>query len=198
MVESCKTDKKFLSSTHNMKKKNTTNIYLIGPLGAGKSSVGKCLAQLAQLDFYDSDHEVERLTGVDISWIFEVESEAGFRKREAETIATLTQLNHIVLSTGGGTIMNKTNRRLLRENGIVVYLQVSLDRQVKRTARKKQARPMLIIYNTREKLEQLNQIRNPLYEEIANLTYRTDDLSPHALALQILKDVEEYRKNETA
>lgn len=166
------------------------NIYLIGPLGAGKSSVGKCLAELAKLTFYDSDHEIERLTGVDISWIFEVEGEAGFRKREAETIAVLTKLDHIVLSTGGGAVINKTNRKLLRENGVVVYLKVSIERQLQRTSRKKDSRPLLKVYNTKEKLEQLNKTRSPMYEEIAKLTYETDDLSPRALATQILKDIE--------
>lgn len=176
-----------------MKKKNTSNIFLIGPLGSGKSSVGKCLAELANLSFYDSDQEIERLTGVDISWIFEVEDEEGFRKREADMIAKLTQLDHIVLSTGGGAILNRTNRRLLSENGIVVYLQVSIAQQIKRTSHKKNSRPLLKVYNTKEKLEQLNNVRSPLYEEIANLTYQTDEFSPNTLAEQILNDVNQLK-----
>ena len=116
-----------------MKEKKLNNIYLIGPMGSGKTTVGKSLAALTRKTLYDSDHEIERTTGVDISWIFEVEGEAGFRKREETVIAQLTQMNHIILSTGGGAVLASNNRQHLAQNGVVIYLQVSVNKQLKRT-----------------------------------------------------------------
>lgn len=172
-----------------MTKKNSQNIYLIGPMGAGKTSVGKSLSQLTHRIFIDSDHEIEKRTGVDIPWIFEVEGEEGFRKREAEVITQLTLLNNIVLSVGGGAITSLINRQHLSENGMVIYLQVSLEKQMKRIMTSKHSRPMLNKHNTAEKLQQLNETRQKLYESIADFTYDTDQFNPNDLAELIVKDI---------
>ena len=111
-----------------MKLKNN-NLFLVGPMGAGKSSVGRYLAKQLDMDFYDTDEEIEKRTGVDIAWIFDLEGEGGFREREAAVVAELAQLTHIVLATGGGSILEPENRDLLSKFGTVVYLEVSLPYQ---------------------------------------------------------------------
>lgn len=166
------------------------NLYLIGPMGAGKTSVGRQLAKLTKMTFYDSDAEIVAHTGVSISWIFEVEGEAGFRKREAEIIEKLCQLSGIVLSTGGGSIVTPSNREALQKNGIVIYLQVDLEVQLERTSRFTDTRPLLEgAIDPRSKLISLNEQREPLYESIAQLTYQTDNFDPHELATKILADI---------
>lgn len=169
-------------------KKNPHNIYLIGPMGAGKTSVGKCFATLAGSLLYDSDSEIEKRTGADIPWIFEKEGEAGFRKRESEMIELLCKLDNIILSTGGGAVLTESNRHHLSD-GIVLYLMVSIDIQFKRITQKRESRPLFIKYNTKEKLKKLNEEREPLYRSIADLIYSTDSLNPRQLATQILNDI---------
>ncbi len=163
-------------------------------MGSGKTSVGRALAQLTHLQLYDSDHEIEKRTGVDIAWIFEQEGERGFRKREAEVIEALTKLDRIILSTGGGAVLTESNRQNLTENGIVVYLQVSIEVQLARTERKKESRPVLMMNDSRDKLLALHRFRDPLYHEIADLVYDTDDLTPGDLAKQIMADVKMFRR----
>ena len=165
-------------------------------MGSGKTGVGKCLATLSTLTLYDSDEEIAKSTGVDIPWIFEKEGEAGFRKREAEVIANLTKCHHIILATGGGVVIAPDNRKQLANSGVVVYLQVSVEVQLKRTTRKKMSRPILMMYNSTEKLSQLNAIRHPWYCEIADLIYNTDNLTPLSLASQILKDIEKLKQEK--
>ena len=118
------------------------NIFLVGPMGAGKSTIGRHLADELHLDFYDSDQEIERRTGADIAWIFDLEGEDGFRKREETVINDLTDKQGIVLATGGGSIVTKAVRNRLSARGIVVYLQTTIDKQVARTQRDKR-RPLL-------------------------------------------------------
>ena len=113
------------------------NIFLVGPMGAGKSTIGRHLADELHLEFFDSDHEIERKTGADIAWIFDLEGEDGFRKRELETINELTDKQGIVLATGGGSIITPAVRNRLSARGIVVYLQTTIDKQVARTQRDK-------------------------------------------------------------
>jgi shikimate kinase len=143
------------------------NVFLIGPMGSGKTAVGKQVARLLNLPFVDSDHEIELRTGVDIPLIFEREGEAGFRKREREAIAELTQRSGIVLATGGGAVMDADNRRLLAERGWVVYLETSVAQQAERTGRTRH-RPLLNGGDPRQRLEELMRIREPLYREIAD------------------------------
>ncbi|WP_315957681.1 shikimate kinase [Coxiella burnetii] len=173
-------------------KKNLTNIYLIGPMGAGKTSVGSQLAKLTKRILYDSDKEIEKRTGADIAWIFEMEGEAGFRRREREMIEALCKLDNIILATGGGVVLDEKNRQQISETGVVIYLTASIDTQLKRIGQKgEMRRPLFIKNNSKEKLQQLNEIRKPLYQAMADLVYPTDDLNPRQLATQILVDIKQ-------
>lgn len=165
------------------------NIFLIGPMGAGKSTIGRHLADELHMEFYDSDQEIERRTGADIAWVFDIEGEEGFRRREESVINELTELQGIVLATGGGSIKSRDNRNRLSARGIVVYLQTSIDKQFARTQRDKK-RPLLQNDDPRRTLEGLADERNPLYEEIADLVVHTDDQSARVVANQIIKALE--------
>ncbi|WP_432454727.1 MULTISPECIES: shikimate kinase AroK [unclassified Agarivorans] len=162
------------------------NIFLIGPMGAGKSTIGRHLAQQLHLQFYDTDQEIERRTGADIAWVFDVEGEAGFRVREEGVIDDLTQLQGIVLATGGGSVISKENRNHLSARGIVVYLETTIDKQFARTQRDKR-RPLLQSDEPREVLENLAEERNPMYADVADYTVKTDDQSAKAVANQIIE-----------
>lgn len=169
------------------------NIFLIGPMGAGKTSVAKQLARMTNYDQYDTDEEIQKRTGVSVSWIFEVETEQGFRKREASMIDELTQMTHIILSTGGGCIVTPENRQALKERGYVVYLTVGLEQQVDRTSRQRGHRPLIDFPDARERLIQLNAEREPLYIATADKTYETDSQSPRGVAWQIYQDYLDFR-----
>jgi shikimate kinase len=149
------------------------NIFLIGPMGSGKTAVGRHLARLFHFTFHDSDADIESKTGVDIAFIFEKEGEAGFRVREKESIERLTRMESIVLATGGGAVIEPDNRRVLAARGVVVYLQTSIDQQLERT-RHGRHRPLLNGTDPEEKLRELMERRAALYAEIANLTVSTD------------------------
>ena len=149
------------------------NVFLVGPMGSGKSAVGRQLAQRLGLAFVDSDEEIEARTGVDIAYIFEREGEAGFRQREAEVIDALTTREGLLLSTGGGAILDPRTRERLRARGRVVYLQTSVDQQLART-RRSNDRPLLNNEDPRGTLERLFQQRAPLYLEVAEIVVDTD------------------------
>lgn len=162
-----------------------SNIFLIGPMGAGKTTVGRRLAELRGLEFIDSDHEIEARTGVDIPYIFEREGEAGFRKRESQVIAELVMRQGIVLATGGGVVLDADNRRVLSAHGYVVYLHASIEQQLHRTARADN-RPLLNnVTDRRGVLSTLLAQRDPLYREIADLIVNTDSRSAKALVHEI-------------
>ncbi|MBD1387933.1 shikimate kinase AroK [Neiella sp. HB171785] len=166
------------------------NIFLVGPMGAGKSTIGRQLAQELHLQFFDSDQEIEKRTGADISWVFDIEGEAGFRAREESVINDLTEKQGIVLATGGGSIKSKENRNRLSARGIVVYLETSIDKQFARTQRDKR-RPLLAnADDPREVLEELAGERNELYNEIADVVVQTDDQSAKVVASQIIKQLD--------
>ncbi|MFT6084948.1 MAG: shikimate kinase [Glaciecola sp.] len=164
------------------------NIFLVGPMGAGKSTIGRHLADELHLDFYDSDQEIEKRTGADIAWIFDLEGEDGFRKREEDIINDLTDKQGIVLATGGGSIVSKNVRNRLSARGIVVYLQTTIDKQVARTQRDKR-RPLLQNSDPEQVLRDLADERNPLYTEVADYVVETDDQSARAVANQIISKI---------
>jgi len=145
-----------------------SNIYLIGPMGSGKTTIGSRLAQRMGLTFYDSDQEIESRTGASVSLIFEIEGEAGFRKRENRMLRELCGLKDVLVATGGGAIVNRANRALLRRSGVVVYLRTSVGQQLERLGRDR-TRPLLQTRNKEVKLAELASTRNPLYEETADL-----------------------------
>lgn len=162
------------------------NIFLIGPMGAGKSTIGRTLAKELKLDFYDSDEVIEQRAGADVAWIFDIEGEEGFRKREQKVIEELTQLNNIVLATGGGVIMTSENRNALAARGTVIYLKTSLQQQYERTKRDTK-RPLLRTSDLETRLEDLRIEREPFYEELADISFETDKLTVKAVANNIIK-----------
>jgi len=164
------------------------NVFLVGPMGAGKSTIGRHLADELHLEFFDSDQEIERRTGADIAWIFDLEGEDGFRKREETIIHDLTDKQGIVLATGGGSIVSKIVRNRLSARGIVVYLQTTIDKQVARTQRDKR-RPLLQTDDPEKILVALGEERNPLYEEVADYVIETDEQSARAVANQIISKI---------
>ncbi len=166
----------------------STNYFLVGPMGSGKSTVGKKLAQALDYAFFDSDKEIEHKTGVTIAHIFDIEGEAGFRRRETAMLAKLVQKKHIVLATGGGAILAKINRERLRDNGTVIYLKTSVDTILRRTSADR-ARPLLQTEDRRGRVQLLMQQRAPLYEEIADYVIETDQRTVSSVAAHILDDL---------
>lgn len=164
------------------------NIFLVGPMGAGKSAVGRYLARTLHLTFVDSDDEIEARTGVDIPFIFEKEGEAGFRKREAVVIDDLSKMDGVVLATGGGAIVDADSRSRLGGRGFVVYLYTSVDQQFKRTQRGRE-RPLLENTDPRAKLQALLDTRDPLYREIADAVVETDGRKVKSVADEIIEQV---------
>ncbi|QKT03422.1 shikimate kinase AroK [Ectothiorhodospiraceae bacterium 2226] len=160
-------------------------IFLVGLMGAGKTTVGRRLAEALQLEFVDSDHEIERRTGASIPLIFDVEGEAGFRRREAAVIDELTQRRGVVLATGGGAVLDPANRRHLAERGLVIYLSASLEQLWRRTSRDRN-RPLLQTQDPRAKLKQLMVERDPLYREIADVVVATDKRGVRHVVAEIL------------
>ncbi|MFM1892206.1 MAG: shikimate kinase [Pseudomonadota bacterium] len=165
-------------------------IFLVGPMGAGKTTIGRQLAQSLGLEFADSDQEIQRRTGVDIPTIFEFEGEAGFRSRERQVIDELTQLEGRVLATGGGAVLDPDNRRHLAARGIVVYLQCSPEQQYERTY-KDRNRPLLQTEDPLARLRELMAVRDPLYREVADLVVSTENRSAAVVARDILERIEQ-------
>jgi shikimate kinase len=167
------------------------NIFLIGPMGSGKTAVGKYLARVLDYPFLDSDHEIEQRTGADIPLIFEREGEAGFRHRERETIAELSSRQQIVLATGGGAVLDADTRRELQQRGWVVYLETSVAQQAERAGRTRH-RPLLHGADPTQRLGELLQVREPLYLAIADLTVSTNRRRVPAVAEFI---AQQYRES---
>ncbi|AKC60717.1 shikimate kinase AroK [Blochmannia endosymbiont of Camponotus (Colobopsis) obliquus] len=163
------------------------NIFLIGPMGAGKSTIGRQLAQQLNMEFFDSDQEIERRTGADIGWVFDVEGEEGFRCREERIINELTDKQGIVLATGGGSVKSRDTRNRLSSRGIVVYLSTTIEKQLIRTQRDKK-RPLLQIQGgpSMDILKTLAIERVPLYEEIADFIVQTDEQSAKMIVSKII------------
>lgn len=155
-------------------------------MGAGKTTVGRHLADLLGREFLDSDHEIERKTGATIPWIFEKEGEQGFRTRESVVINELTTKKNLVLATGGGVVTQAVNRDYLKQRGIVIYLYTPVELQLQRTYRDKN-RPLLQVENPEQKLRDLLNIRDPLYREVAHYIIETNQGAARDLAQRILQ-----------
>jgi len=168
------------------------SFFLVGPMGAGKSTIGRQLARCLKLKFIDSDREIEIRTGVDIPLIFELEGESGFRKRERKVIDELTAMPGTILATGGGVVMDKLNRQHLASRGRVIYLHTSVDQQLQRTAHDRN-RPLLLTANPKQKLEELTETRDPLYREIADWVIETDGCRVRDVVQQIVQKIEHSR-----
>ena len=167
---------------------SSSNLFLVGLMGAGKTTVGKLLAKHLGKQFIDSDHEIERRTGVKVHVIFELEGEAGFRAREAAVIDELSQQNNIVLATGGGAILQEENRRALHSRGTVIYLRANVEDLWRRTRHDK-SRPLLQTENPRARLQQLLTQRDPLYRETAHLVIDTGEQNVQKLLRNLEKEL---------
>ncbi len=161
------------------------SVFLVGPMGAGKTTVGRRLAQSLGLEFLDSDEEIERRTGTTIPIIFEIEGEAGFRRREHKVLSELTAQPGLVLATGGGAVLLPENRELLRSRGTVVYLRTSVSEQMRRT-RSSTHRPLLATDDPEERLRQLALEREPLYESVADITVDSPGRKVAATVAEVL------------
>ncbi|GAA6146840.1 MAG: shikimate kinase AroK [Thalassolituus sp.] len=167
----------------------TQSVFLIGPMGAGKSTIGRLLSQELKFEFYDSDKVIEDRCGADIPWIFDKEGEAGFREREESVIDELTQQKGIVLSTGGGAVLRAENRQHLASRGTVIYLCTSVEQQLARTARDRN-RPLLQTANPEAVLRKLFEERDPLYRSVADIIIETDQRNPRWVIQDLKKRLE--------
>lgn len=165
------------------------NIFLVGLMGAGKTTVGRALARKLNKQFIDSDHEIETRTGVSIPLIFEIEGEASFRQRESEVIRDLTARSDIVLATGGGAILKSENRDYLKTRGTVIYLRASVNSILQRTSHDKN-RPLLQTENPRERIEQLAREREPYYRDVADFIVETGRPNVQLLVQTIISQLE--------
>jgi len=177
---------------------NVPNIILVGPMGAGKTTIGRLLSQLLIREFLDSDRVIEEQAGADIPWIFEKEGEQGFRRRETAILRLLTQEygSHVVLATGGGAIMREENRYILQQGGLVVYLYATVAQQLQRTS-KSNHRPLLQNGNQKQILSTLFNERDPLYRDAAALIVETDARNPKLVANKVLDAICRHIKKES-
>lgn len=172
---------------------HTLPIFLVGMMGAGKTTIGKSLARILQRDFVDLDHELEARCGVRIPVIFEIEGEAGFRKRECQVLEDCTVRPNIVLATGGGAVINEQNRASLRARGIVVYLRASVDELFRRTSRDRN-RPLLATPDPKGTLRKLLEAREPFYSEVADLVVDTGTIPVNQLVSQLIERLKSVQK----
>ena len=169
------------------------NIILVGPMGSGKSTIGNIIARRLSREFQDSDHHIEQRTGVDIARIFDVEGEQGFRDRETSALQELLSENNRVIATGGGSVVRSENQQLLKQQGYVVFLDTSLNQQMRRLRRDKK-RPLLQTDDPRGRLESLFRERRPIYLDLADLVIKTDKRVARRLATDIINQLPETLK----
>lgn len=163
-------------------------IFLVGPSGAGKTTVGSVLAKKMRRSFYDTDQYITQKTGVSVSWIFDIEGEQGFREREVKALKELVNLSNIVVATGGGTILTEASRNLLTHYGWVIYLKTTIDQQEQRI-HDRDHRPLLKVDNLPKQLNTLAQQRTPYYEAVADEVFVTDRRAVYAVVQEILKSL---------
>lgn len=171
------------------------NIFLIGPMGSGKTTIGQRLALELGLTFYDCDHELEERTGASVNLIFDVEGEDGFRERETRLLDELTQMKNVLIATGGGVVTREESHKLLKTRGLVVYLETSVDQQLRRLSRDSK-RPLLQTPDRKERLTNLANIRNPLYQGLADLIVTSHDQSVPLMAKTVLEKILEYQQQQ--
>ncbi len=164
---------------------------LVGPMGAGKTTIGKIVADILGLSFKDSDRVIEERSGADIPWIFDIEGEEGFRDRETAVLLELAKENDLVLATGGGIVLREENRQCMHKAGLVVYLTAGIEHLVERTCRDKK-RPLLQVDDPEQKIRDLIIFRHPLYDALADITIQTDGRSPKAVAQQIALEIKKH------
>jgi len=169
------------------------NIILIGPMGSGKSTIGSIIAKRLNREFQDSDHYIEKRTGVDIARIFDIEGEQGFRDRETNALKELLSQNNRVIATGGGSVLREANQALLKQQGYIVFLDTTVKQQLQRLRRDKK-RPLLQTENPRERLEALFEQRHPIYLDLADLAIKTDKRVARRLAADIINQLPDNLK----
>jgi shikimate kinase len=169
------------------------NIILIGPMGSGKTSIGKKLSKMMKFNFIDTDHLIEEKTGVDIPTIFEHEGESGFRKRENKILEDISNIENSVLGTGGGIIILEENRKIIKNMGFIVYLTASIKELVYRTEQDRN-RPLIKDGDTKKKIEEILKEREKIYENISNIKISTDNYDTVKLSRIIIKN---YEKNNS-
>ena len=172
------------------------NIFLVGPMGSGKSTIGSRLASKMGLAFFDCDREIETRTGASVKLIFEIEGESGFRERESRMLEELSSMKGVLVATGGGAVVREENRMLLRRSGLVVYLRTSVGQQMERL-RRDHIRPLLPADNKESTLIELATVRNPLYEDVADLVFPVKNRNIEGTVSQIHQFICDYfRENE--
>ena len=171
--------------------KSGSNIYLIGPMGSGKTTIGQRVAKRLEMEFLDCDQNLEKQTGASVNLIFDVEGESGFRHRESRMLQILTSRQNVLIATGGGTILKEENRALLKQTGLVVYLQTSVSQQLHRL-RLDRTRPLLQEGDRRQKLSKLAAARNPVYEELADLVFPSPNCGPKVTARHLSEAILSY------
>lgn len=179
------------------RKLDSGNVILVGMMGSGKTTMGRALAKHLDKQFVDSDEEIQHRTGVTIPHIFDVEGESGFRARESSVIADLVKRANMILATGGGAVLMEQNRAEMRQNGIVIYLKASVHDLWQRT-RHDRNRPLLQTDDPHAKLTELFQQRDTLYQQVADIVIQSGKLSVHTLMLQVVDNIEEFRKTGKA
>jgi shikimate kinase len=171
-------------ATSDARAGSATNVYLIGPMGSGKTTIGQRVAELLGLEFLDCDHELEAQTGASVNLIFDVEGEEGFRDRETRMLEKLTARQGVLVATGGGAVLRERNRDLLRRNGLIVYLRTSVAQQLKRLSRDR-SRPLIQSGDRRERLMRLAEQRNALYEALADIEFPSQSSGPDLTARKL-------------
>ncbi|MCH8227880.1 MAG: shikimate kinase [Proteobacteria bacterium] len=171
--------------------KSGSNIYLIGPMGSGKTTIGQRVAKRLEMEFLDCDRKLEQHTGASVNLIFDVEGESGFRKRESKMLRVLTSGQNVLLATGGGVVLKEENRELLQQTGLVVYLQTSVSQQLHRLCLDR-TRPLLQEKDRQQKLTRLAAARNPIYEELADLVFPTRNHGPEITARHLTEAILSY------